>query len=110
LLTTARIIRHDKEFTAIADIGRMRMALLITCPICGKRNGYEFKFGGEEKGPRPDEKDLTPEAWCDYVHMNNCVASVQKEWWFHRDGCGSWFTIHRDTTTNYEVENVEATK
>ena len=38
------------------------MALTITCPICGKRNGYEFRFGGEEKGPRPDEKDLTPEA------------------------------------------------
>lgn len=78
------------------------MALTITCPICGKRNGYEFKFGGEEKGPRPEEKDLTPEAWCDYVHMNKCVAGIQEEWWFHKDGCGSWFKIHRDTTTNLE--------
>ena len=80
------------------------MALTITCPICGKRNGYEFKFGGEEKGPRPEEKDLTPEAWCDYVHMNKCVAGVQEEWWFHKDGCGSWFKIHRDTTTNLEKQ------
>ena len=78
------------------------MALTITCPICGKRNGYEFKFGGEEKGPRPEEKDLTPEAWCEYVHMNKCVAGVQEEWWFHKDGCGSWFKISRDTTTNLE--------
>ncbi|PIE61088.1 MAG: sarcosine oxidase subunit delta, partial [Desulfobacterales bacterium] len=29
------------------------MALTLTCPICGKRNGYEFRYGGEEKGPRP---------------------------------------------------------
>jgi len=86
------------------DIRRETMALTITCPICGKRNGYEFKFGGEEKGPRPDEKDLTPNAWCDYVHMNKCVAGVQQEWWFHKDGCGSWFTIYRDTTTNLEKE------
>jgi len=80
------------------------MALTITCPVCGKRNGYEFRYGGEEKGPRPEEKDMTPETWCDYVHMNNCVAGVQQEWWFHRDGCGSWFTISRDTTTNLEQE------
>ena len=84
------------------------MSLTITCPICGKRNGYEFRFGSEEKGPRPEEADLTPEAWCDYVHMNKSVAGVQKEWWFHRDGCGSWFTIYRNTTTNLEVDESEA--
>jgi heterotetrameric sarcosine oxidase delta subunit len=88
----------------------MKMALTITCPVCGKRNGYEFRYGGEEKGPRPEEKDLTPETWCDYVHMNKCVAGVQQEWWFHRDGCGSWFTIFRDTTTNLEKQQPEARK
>jgi sarcosine oxidase subunit delta len=85
------------------------MALLITCPICGKRNGYEFRFGGEDKGPRPEEEGLSPEQWCDYVHLNKCVAGVQKEWWVHKDGCGVWFTIHRDTTTNLEVDEPEAT-
>ena len=60
------------------------MALTISCPICGKRNGYEFRYGGVEKGPRPDEEGLTPANWCDYVHMNECVAGIQKEWWFHR--------------------------
>ena len=79
------------------------MAFTITCPICGKRNGYEFRFGTEEKGARPENDTLTPEKWVDYVHMNNCVAGVQKEWWYHKDGCGSWFTILRDTTTNLEV-------
>ena len=83
------------------------MSALITCPICGKRNGYEFRYGGVDKGPRPDEEILSPATWCDYVHMTNGVAGVQKEWWFHRDGCGAWFTIFRDTTTNLEVEKQE---
>ena len=90
------------------------MSLTITCPICGERNGYEFRFGGEEKGKRPDDRELdTPESWFDYVHMNKSIAGVQEEWWCHRDGCGAWFTIHRDTTRNIQVsgpspENSEA--
>ncbi len=85
------------------------MALTITCPICGARNGYEFRYGGEEKGPKPDEAALrSPEAWCDYIHFNRCKAGAQEEWWFHRDGCGAWFTIHRDTVTNREIPGKEA--
>jgi sarcosine oxidase subunit delta len=79
------------------------MAFTITCPICGPRDGYEFRYGGEDKGPRPAAADLTPTAWCDYVHMTDSRPGVQKEWWYHRQGCGAWFTIHRDTTTNREV-------
>ena len=85
------------------------MSLFITCPICGKRNGYEFRFGGEDKGPRPAETDLSPEAWVDRYHFNDNVAGVQKEWWCHKDGCGSWFTIYRDTRTNLQVQRHEAT-
>lgn len=80
------------------------MALMINCPGCGKRNGYEFRYGGEDKGPRPDEESLTEVSWCDYVHNNNSVAGIRKEWWFHKDGCGSWFTIYRDTRTNLEAD------
>jgi heterotetrameric sarcosine oxidase delta subunit len=83
------------------------MSLTITCPICGKRNGYEFRFGGEERGPRPDEEGLTPEAWCDYVHMRSNIGGIQEEWWYHRDGCGTWFKIWRDTLTNTEVNGPE---
>lgn len=79
------------------------MSFLITCPTCGARNAYEFRFGGEDKGPRPDESGLSAEQWVEYVHMNRCVAGVNKEWWFHRDGCSAWFTIWRDTTTNLQV-------
>ncbi|GLI34687.1 sarcosine oxidase subunit delta [Desulforhabdus amnigena] len=84
------------------------MSLQITCPICGKRSGYEFRYGGEEKGPRPETSDLTPEAWCEYVHMNKSTAGIQEEWWCHRSGCGSWFRIHRDTRTNLQVPSPEA--
>jgi sarcosine oxidase subunit delta len=66
------------------------MAMTLTCPVCGKRNGYEFRYGGEEKGPRPDEADLSPRAWCEYVHMN------------------VWIKTHRDTTKNLEVDKPEA--
>lgn len=84
------------------------MALLLTCPNCGRRNGYEFRYGGEDKGPRPMTEDLDKRSWCDYVHMNSCKVGVVKEWWFHRDGCGSWFTTYRDTARNVEVAALEA--
>jgi sarcosine oxidase subunit delta len=79
------------------------MAFLITCPLCGPRDAYEFRFGGEDKGPRPDQESLSPEAWCDYVHMADSRFGIQKEWWYHRKGCGTWFTICRDTVRNIEV-------
>jgi sarcosine oxidase subunit delta len=84
------------------------MSFMITCPICGRRNGYEFRYGGEDKGPYPWGQEVSPRQWTEYVHMNACRAGVQKEWWYHRDGCGSWFTIFRDTVANVEVENPEA--
>ncbi len=83
------------------------MSFLITCPTCGPRNSYEFRYGGEDKGPRPEEEGMTPETWMDYVHSNRCVAGVVHEWWFHRDGCATWFAIWRDTTTNREVDPPE---
>ena len=79
------------------------MSFTITCPICGKRDLYEFRFGGEDRGPRPEETGLTSEAFCDWFHMGTNNSGPQKEWWYHRDGCGLWFTTWRDTLTNREV-------
>jgi sarcosine oxidase subunit delta len=79
------------------------MTLTITCPICGERSGYEFKFGGEERGPRPDWQNSTPKEWCDYVHKRKNTGGIQQEWWYHKEGCGTWFAIYRDTLTNQEV-------
>jgi sarcosine oxidase subunit delta len=80
------------------------MSFTLSCPICGRRNVSEFRFGGEDKGPRPAEEALAATAaWLDYVHLHANPAGPQKEWWYHRDGCGSWFSIWRDTTTNLEI-------
>ena len=35
------------------------MAATLTCPICGKRNGYEFRYGGVDKTHRL-ARDLLP--------------------------------------------------
>lgn len=75
------------------------MSFLIVCPICGPRNIYEFRFGGEVKA-RPEEKAVTPEAWADYIYFAKNVCGAQKEWWYHTKGCGQWFTLLRDTSTN----------
>jgi len=84
------------------------MSYTITCPVCGRRNLYEFKFGGEDRGPRPAEGGLSPDDWAQWAYMHDNVSGPQKEWWYHRDGCGSWFTVHRDTLTNREVKDGEA--
>ena len=87
------------------------MSLTLTCPICGLRNAYEFRFGGEDRGARPLEEALSnSSAWYEYVHVRTNVAGPQKEWWYHRDGCGTWFTTWRDTTTNLETQALEELK
>ena len=87
------------------------MSLTLTCPVCGPRNAYEFRFGGEDRGPRPPEEELnTGSALYEYVHLRSNLAGPQKEWWYHRDGCGTWFTTWRDTTTNLEVRKIEVRK
>ncbi len=83
------------------------MSLIIKCPCCGKRNGYEFRFGGEDKKHRPSADELTPEKWFDHIHLAKNAAGIQKEWWYHRDGCGLWFTIFRDTEKNRQVDEAE---
>ncbi len=80
------------------------MSLLIQCPLCGKRNGYEFRYGGEDKGAYPEGRELSAAKWYDYVHGSACTEGVVKEWWCHRLGCGTWFTIYRDTRVNRQVQ------
>jgi sarcosine oxidase subunit delta len=93
--------RHGKgEQNGIdAYLPRLRQTQRLRIPLWGRR-----------QGTAPGGRGTDPSAWCDYVHMNKCTAGVQKEWWFHRDGCGSWFTTWRDTTKNLEVEQPEASK
>ncbi len=74
------------------------MTFLIECPNCGPRDLYEFRAQGEvTKRPaaKPSQRELSS-----YVYFRDNVAGVQREWWYHRTGCGLWFQAERDTSTN----------
>jgi heterotetrameric sarcosine oxidase delta subunit len=74
------------------------MTFLLECPHCGLRDVYEFKFQGEvTRRPvgQPGQRELSA-----YVYFRANVAGVQREWWYHRTGCGLWFVAERDTRTN----------
>ena len=74
------------------------MSFHLPCPNCGPRDVNEFRFQGEvtlRPGANPTLRQLT-----DYVYFRDNVAGVQREWWYHRVGCGLWFLAERDTRTN----------
>ena len=68
--------------------------ILLNCPNCGERNVAEFRFGGEAK-TRPETPDGA--AWTDYLYLKENKLGVQREWWYHRAGCGLWFLAERHT-------------
>ena len=74
--------------------------ITLNCPNCGPRNVSEFRYGGEYN-PRPAKPmETEDEAWSDYIFMKANKLGVQKEWWYHRSGCCSWFLVERNTKTN----------
>ena len=85
------------------------MSFTVPCPNCGPRDVYEFRFGGEYQ-VRPQPNDSSDE-WARYLYFRANEAGVQKEWWYHRSGCRSWFLAWRDTRSNtvLEVMRPEAT-
>lgn len=80
------------------------MGFLLECPNCGKRNVYEFRFGGEVR-TRPLSTTSEKE-WSHYVYVRKNEAGIQKEWWYHRLGCQKWFFAVRDTRTNAVIETM----
>jgi sarcosine oxidase subunit delta len=74
------------------------MSFLVPCPNCGPRSVYEFRFGGELR--RRPQSDAPDSDWVDYIYNRANINGKQKEWWYHRDGCGKWFIAERDTTSN----------
>ncbi len=77
----------------------------IPCPHCGPRNASEFRFGGEVN-PRPKQPLAIDETeWTDYLYMRRNRADVQTEWWYHRNGCGTWFLAERDNRTNEVLQS-----
>ncbi len=79
------------------------MSYTITCPVCGQRDLGEFRFGNEDKGPVKDQSKMDHKEYIDQVIMLTTTAGPQKEWWCHTHGCGSWFTIFRDTLTGRQT-------
>ena len=74
------------------------MSFLLGCPHCGPRDVYEFRYGGEyQKRPAAD---APRDAWVGYLYLRSNEAGVQREWWYHRLGCGLWFLAWRDTRSN----------
>ena len=74
------------------------MSFLLPCPLCGPRDVYEFRFGGEvQQRPAPGSDQRT---WGQYLYARTNVSGVERAWWFHRLGCRRWFQAERDTRTN----------
>jgi sarcosine oxidase, subunit delta len=74
------------------------MSFVLRCPHCGPREVSDFAYGGEVL-VRPTDAP-SPRELNRYVYFRRNVAGVQREWWYHRSGCGVWFHAERDTRTN----------
>ena len=78
------------------------MTFRLTCPVCGKRDVYEFTFGGQERGPRPAQEGLSAEEHFRWAQFRLIPGEPSEEWWYHGQGCGVWFRTTWDPATNRE--------
>ena len=76
------------------------MSFVLECPACGAREVTDFRFGGEVVARPGQDRPPTARELNSYNYFRQNVAGVQREWWFHRSGCRSWFLAERDTRTN----------
>ena len=80
---------------------------IMTCPLNGPRNISEFAYGGEVKDlPAPGCDDAT---WVDYVYLQENLAGVVKEWWYHTP-TAFWFIAERDTRTDTILKTYAASE
>jgi len=66
------------------------MSFLLSCPNCGPREVYEFRYGGEIVAASATGANPLP----------SNQPGVQKERWFHRFGCRRWLVAERDVRNN----------
>src|SRR5437588_4240369 len=79
------------------------MSFLVPCPLCGPRDVYEFRFGGEiQKRPTPGSDQRT---WAEYLFSRTNIDVVERAWWYHRTGCRRWFQAERDTRDNTVIRS-----
>lgn len=80
---------------------------IMTCPLNGPRNISEFAYGGEVKDlPAPG---CDNETWVDYVYLQENLAGVVKEWWYHTP-TAFWFIAERDTRTDTILKTYAASE
>ena len=74
--------------------------LLLSCPFCGDRNESEFLYGGAARAPRASAAAAGDAEWLDYLTVApNPKGPVREKWW-HKQGCGKWVVVERDTLTH----------
>ncbi len=78
------------------------MSFMVTCPNCGPRSVYEYRYGGEQR--EQPSSDVPADVWAHYFYARRNEAGEQRELWNHRQGCGRWFLAVRDTRTNSVVK------
>jgi sarcosine oxidase subunit delta len=75
--------------------------LLIPCPYCGPRAELEFSYGGQAHVPRPAPGSApSGEAWTAFQYERSNDKGPHAERWRHTHGCGRFFNVVRDTTTD----------
>ena len=75
--------------------------LISPCPYCGPRPELEFGYGGEAHIARPGPNDaVTPEQWAAFQYQRTNTQGPHAERWRHSRGCGRFFNVVRDTTTD----------
>jgi sarcosine oxidase, subunit delta len=73
--------------------------LLIPCPYCGKRPELEFSYGGQAHIARPPPTAEAAE-WTAFQYQRANIRGPHAERWRHTHGCGRFFNVERDTTTD----------
>ena len=75
--------------------------LLIPCPYCGARPELEFSYGGQAHNARP-KATTTPSTaeWNAFQYERSNDKGPHAERWRHVHGCGRFFNVLRDTTTD----------
>ena len=73
--------------------------LLIPCPYCGIRPELEFSYGGQAHVARP-LPDASAEEWAAFQYERTNTRGPHAERWRHSHGCGRFFNVVRDTTTD----------
>lgn len=77
------------------------MSFLVPCPVCGPRDVYEFRYGGEiQRRPAPGS---SRETWARYLYERTNPAGMERAWWYHRLGCQRWFQAERNTHSNQVI-------